>query len=333
MYKILFESPSIRDKKKQTPKGTTFKPNKVEPLIPSTNATDDANDDTTKVEILYNRKTKKHRKKIEKSGNKKNIQTTIDTISDLEQGKTGSHNHKLTGNLQGLRGVHLKPSNSSSKAQGAGALTYKQTDDNSIEVQSIGVNHPEAYKKLDKRGVAGQNAAKFGSSSFKAKNKKEIKESREFYYYPVNEREKYYYTIEESEQINKNIKQNRVNFLIEQLYIKESGNPIVGMAKQTIGGFVKPKIAAINPMNKLKQKIADRKQGMINKEADKINKEHNELQNKINTTKGTSYNRMQAQMKSANQMMKKKARFSDNNTKIYNAARSLRTGRTEFNNN
>jgi len=222
MYNFLFEAPSFRDKLKMKTKKVQSKPfvNNIPPTPPIP---------VQPSNVFGIKKIEKNIKKMKRDGNKrtkKEFNATQKALDNLKAGIENPHDHPLKGRLQGTRSFHgdkskegqqINPNNRTSNV-----TQYETDEDGNIIIKKSG-SHEEVYgdKNTNKRGISGQNAAKFGSSSFKAKNKKEIKESRKFYYYPVNEREKYYYTIEESEQINKNLKLKRINFLIEQLYIKK----------------------------------------------------------------------------------------------------------------
>ena len=222
MYNFLYEAPSFRDKLKMKTKKVQTKPfiNNISSNPPTPIQTP---------KVFGTEKMEKEIKKLNIDGDvysRKKAKATQKSLNNIKTGKTNPHDHPLKGNLQGTRSFHgdkTKDGQPINPTNRTDIVTQYETDeDGNIIIKKSG-SHEEVYgdKNTNKRGISGQNAAKFGSSSFKAKNKKEIKESRKFYYYPVNEREKYYYTIEESEQINKNLKLKRINFLIEQLYIKE----------------------------------------------------------------------------------------------------------------
>jgi hypothetical protein len=86
-----------------------------------------------------------------------------------------------------------------------------------------------------------------------------------------------------------------------------------------------------NPIGALRNKVANVKQGMIDKERNNIHQQYNQKNDKAEFINGTSYDRMQLRNKLANQMLNKKSHFKDNEINIISAARSLRIGKNKLN--
>ena len=98
----------------------------------------------------------------------------------------------------------------------------------------------------------------------------------------------------------------------------------VGMVRNAIP------IPNLNPVNAIKNKVANIKQNIINKEANKMQNKHDELNKKLENPNLTSYQKMEMRQKAANSMLnrgKYTTLFKRNKGVALNIAQQMRTGR------